>query len=206
MFLKSFYIKLIKSRRRAFAWVESFANRPRAFVSLFIFSFLESFVSPFPTDLVYLPASIAAPKRALILALWSTVGSVFGGAIGYFIGAWLMESIGQNIVEFYNAQESWKSIVDAYQGDFGMWFVAIAAVAPIPYKISTIAAGATEMSFWPFLLISLLGRGGRFAFFGVLIYFFGEDVKKFMDKYSWLGITIMIVVIVGGFVAIKYVF
>jgi membrane protein YqaA with SNARE-associated domain len=206
MSLKSFYEKLNSRRHEAFGWVESFANRPRAVVSLFIFSFLESFISPFPTDLIYLPASIAAPRKALVLAWWSTLGSVFGGAIGYYIGALLMESLGQSIIEFYDAQASWNTIVEAYQGDFGMWFVAIAAVAPIPYKISTIAAGATGMAFFPFMIISLLGRGLRFAFFGVLIYFYGEKVKEFLDRYSMISVIIMIVVILSGFVAIKYVF
>jgi membrane protein DedA with SNARE-associated domain len=84
--------------------------------------------------------------------------------------------------------------------------LAGAAFTPIPYKISTIAAGATQMDFWMFSLVSLLGRGARFFLVGGLIYFVGPKIKVYIDKYFELITIGLLVLVVLGFVAIKYVF
>jgi len=50
---------------------------------------------------------------------------------------------------------------------------------------------------------STLGRSGRFFLVGALIYFFGEPVRGFIEKYlGWLTIAFAILLI-GGFVIIK---
>lgn len=116
-----------------------------------------------------------------------------------------MESIGNAIVDFYNAHEVWQKVVDTYNGEVGMWFLAGAAFSPIPYKISTIAAGATHMDLVPFILISSIGRSARFFLVAGIIYFVGPTAKQFIDKYfDKLSIAFVILLILG-FVAIKYI-
>ena len=85
-----------------------------------------------------------------------------GAILGYAIGHGFMATLGQPIVDFYHAQHYWDQVVELYNGTWGVWFLAGAAFTPIPYKVATIAAGATDMPFVPFLLVSALGRGARF--------------------------------------------
>lgn len=190
---------------RSKEWMESFANKPGALIAIFIIAFAESSFFPIPPDVLLIAIAIAQPKVSFKAALWCSIGSVLGGVFGYGIGYFLMESIGNAIVDFYNAHEVWQKVVDTYNGEVGMWFLAGAAFSPIPYKISTIAAGATHMDLVPFILISSIGRSARFFLVAGIIYFVGPTAKQFIDKYfDKLSIAFVILLILG-FVAIKYI-
>ena len=191
--------------RKAKEWMESFSEKKYALLALFIIAFAESSFFPIPPDVLLIAIAISAPKRSFTAAFWCTVGSVFGGMFGYLIGWGLMESIGQPIVNFYNAQEVWNKVVETYRGEVGMWFLAGAAFTPIPYKISTIAAGATGMDLLPFIIISSIGRAARFFLVGGLIYFIGPKVRVYIDKYFDKLAIGFLILLIAGFVAIKYI-
>lgn len=196
--------KIIAFLRSAKEWTESFATKPYSLLALFLIAFAESSFFPIPPDVLLIAIGIAAPKRSIKAALWCSLGSVAGGIAGYFIGLFLMESVGIKIVRFYGAQEAWNHVVNTYRGEAGMWFLAGAAFSPIPYKVATIAAGATQMPLTPFIIISSLGRSARFLLVGWLIYFFGPTVKRYIDKYFDRLSVVFIILLVGGFILVKY--
>ena len=197
--------KLVEWLRSLKEWMEKFAEKPQAMWILFAIAIAESSFFPLPPDILLIAIAVSAPKKAFKAALFCTVGSVFGGVIGYFIGFGLMETVGNQIVQFYNAQEVWDKVVTIYRGDVGLWFLAGAAFSPIPFKVATIAAGATQMELLPFILISTIGRAGRFFLVGGLIYFVGPAVKTYIDKYFDKLSIIFLILLIGGFVAIKYI-
>lgn len=184
--------------------MESFAEKPYAMTALFILAFAESSFFPIPPDVLLIAIAVGAPKKAFKAAMYCTLGSVAGGIFGYWIGYAFMQSLGQPIVDFYNAQDVWNSVVETYRGDVGMLFLATAAFSPIPYKISTIAAGATQMELIPFIIISSIGRAGRFFLVGSLIYFFGPQIKAKIDKYFDKLAIAFVVLLIGSFVLVKY--
>ena len=198
--------KFIDWLRSLKTWMEKFAEKPQAMWILFIIAVAESSFFPLPPDILLIAMAVSAPKKSLIAALYCTIGSVIGGILGYLIGYGLMETIGNPIINFYNAHEVWKTVVDIYQGEVGLWFLVGAAFSPIPYKVATIAAGATQMDIIPFVLISMVGRAGRFFLVGGLIYFLGPKVKEYIDKYFDKLSIAFIILLIGGFVAIKYIF
>jgi Predicted membrane protein len=189
---------------RSKEWMEGFANRPGALLAIFILAFAESSFFPIPPDVLLIAIAIAQPTVSFRAALWCSVGSVLGGIFGYGIGYFLMESVGYSIVNFYNAQDMWAKVVETYNGEVGMWFLAGAAFSPIPYKISTIAAGATNMDLLPFIIISFIGRSARFFLVAGVLYFVGPTAKVFIDKYFDKLSLVFIVLLILGFVAIKY--
>jgi membrane protein YqaA with SNARE-associated domain len=191
--------------RRIKEWMESFAEKPSAMLTLFLLAFAESSFFPIPPDVLLIAIGVIAPKESLKAALWCSIGSVFGGILGYYIGWGLMESIGYPIVEFYNGQEAWAQFLNSYES-YGAWFLAAASFSPIPYKISTIASGAAQMNLLTFIIISSLGRTARFFFVGGLIYIFGPKVKVFIDKYFDILSIAFIILLIGGFLVVKYVF
>lgn len=184
--------------------MESFAAKPYALLALFIIAVAESSFFPIPPDVLLIAIAISIPKKSFHAALWCSVGSIIGGILGYGIGFGLMESVGMKIIDFYNAQEVWAKVVEMYQGEVGMWFLAGAAFSPIPYKVATIAAGATLMPLLPFILISAIGRSARFFLVAGLIYFIGPKVKEYIDKYFDKLSLAFLVLLVLGFAAIKY--
>jgi Predicted membrane protein len=138
------------------------ADKPHALAALFLIAVVESSVFPIPPDVLLIAIVASSPRLWLRSAALCTAGSVIGAAGGYLIGAAFMATLGQPIVEFYNAQHHWAKVVELYNSEWGVWFLAAAAFTPIPYKVATIAAGATGMAFVPFLLVSLVGRAARF--------------------------------------------
>lgn len=191
--------------RRLKEWVEGFSEKRYAMFSLFLLAFAESSFFPIPPDVLLIAIAISIPKKSLNAAFWCTVGSVFGGVLGYYIGWGLMETVGKTIIEFYNGQQAWATFIENYQ-EYGTWFLAAAAFSPIPYKISTIASGAAKMNLFIFITISSLGRAGRFFIVGGLIYFIGPKVKVFIDKYFEKLSLAFVVLLFAGFIAVKYFF
>ncbi|MEE4312707.1 MAG: VTT domain-containing protein [candidate division KSB1 bacterium] len=174
-------------------------------MALVLLPFAESSFFPVPPDVLLIALAISLPRRSLYYAAISTVASVTGGILGYYIGIGLMEAIGWKIIHFYHAEELFNQLFQTFQR-YNFWAVLTAAVTPIPYKVFTISAGAARADFLTFMMASVLGRSIRFFAVGTLIYFFGERIKAFIDKYFNLLSVIFVVLLIGGFIVIKYVF
>ena len=188
--------------RALYDWTMHWADTPQALAALFLIALAESSVFPIPPD-VLLIAIVAASSRLWVrAAVLCTTGSVVGAMGGYLIGHAFMATAGQAIVEFYNAQHHWAKVVELYNGEWGIWFLAAAAFTPIPYKVATIAAGATGMPFLPFLGVSVIGRGARFTIVSGLLRLFGPTIRRHLERNFDLAALAFLVLLVGGFLVI----
>ncbi len=190
--------------RRLYDWVLHWAETPYGVPALAILAVAESSFFPVPPDVLLIALAIAIPRRALHYALVCTIASVAGGVLGYAIGHYGYELIGQRIVAFYHG-EAVMAQVRVWYDTYGFFGVLIAAVTPIPYKVFTIASGVFDFAFGTFMVASVLGRGLRFFAVAGLIYAFGAPIKSFIDRYFNLLAVIFIILLVGGFVVIKLV-
>jgi membrane protein YqaA with SNARE-associated domain len=168
-------------------------------------AFAESSFFPVPPDVLLIALAISVPERAFFFALICAVGSVLGGVGGYIIGYGFMEAVGDRIIHFYGFAEQWARVGDMYNRYAG-WAVGIAGFTPIPYKVFTIAAGAFKINFPIFLVASAISRSARFFLLALLIYHFGPPIRLFIDKYFNLLVIAFTVLLLGGFLLIKYVF
>lgn len=189
--------------RGMYDWTMHWADTPQSLAALFLIAFAESSFFPVPPDVLLIAVVAAAPGKWLRAAGLCTVGSVTGALLGYAIGHGLMATVGQGIVDFYHAQRHWDRVVELYNGTWGIWFLAAAAFTPIPYKVATIAAGATQMPFLPFVLVSILGRGARFFLVAAILRVFGAPVRRTLEKNFDLAALAFLVLLVGGFLAVK---
>jgi membrane protein DedA with SNARE-associated domain len=62
------------------------------------------------------------------------------------------------------------------------------------------------MPFLEFMVASVIARAMRFFLVAGLLYWFGEPIRDFIEKRLSLVTTLFVVALVGGFVAVKYVF
>jgi membrane protein YqaA with SNARE-associated domain len=189
--------------RRLYDWTMHWAETPQSLAALFLIAFAESSFFPVPPDVLLIAIVAAAPWSWLRAAGLCTAGSVTGAMLGYTIGYGFMATVGQPIVDFYHAQQSWDRVVSLYNGTWGVWFLAGAAFTPIPYKVATIAAGATHMPFAPFVLVSALGRGGRFFLVAGFLRIFGAPARRALEKNFDLAALVFFVLLLGGFLVIK---
>lgn len=191
--------------RRLYDWVLHWAETPYGSLALIILAFAESSFFPVPPDVLLIALAIAIPRRSFFYALETSIASVIGGMFGYYIGLALMDIIGWRIIDFYNARALFTELFKTFN-EYNFWAVLIAAITPIPYKVFTISAGAANANFAVFMIASIIGRSIRFFSVGALIFIFGERIKNFIDKYfNWLSI-VFVVLLIGGFLLIKYVF
>ncbi len=189
--------------RRLYDWMMQWAHSPHSQAALFLLAFAESSVFPIPPDALLIALVLGAPARWLLLAGVCTLGSVLGGAAGYGVGRFLMDSVGMKVIEFYHAQQYYEQVMRWYQ-QYDFWIVFTAAFTPIPYKVFTIASGAFQMNLWAFAAVSVAGRGARFLMVAGLLRLFGEPVRRFIDKYfDWLALA-FVVLLAGGFALLRY--
>lgn len=196
---------MFRPLRRLYDWVLSWANHPGGTWALLGVAFAESSFFPVPPDVLQMALGISKPKRSFWYASVSSTGSVLGGILGYAIGYFLYESIGKKIIGFYHLEATFGKVGLYYQAQAFLW-IFIAAFTPIPYKVFTIAAGVyhSYVSLPVLILASAIGRPARFFFVATLIYFFGPKIKDFIDKYfNWLTVAFGVLILLG-FVAIKY--
>eukprot|EP00873_Tetraselmis_striata_P011179 jgi/Tetstr1/431443/TSEL_002095.t1 len=181
----------------------SLASGPRAPYALGAVSFAESSFFPIPPDILLIPMVIARRAKAFSYALLCTITSVIGGAAGYAIGALLFVQLAEPILSFYGYLDKFETFRSNFN-DYGAWIVFIAGVTPFPYKVITIASGATGLSLPVFMLASVLARGLRFFVVAGLLYLFGPPIRTFIEERLSLMFTIFVVGLVGGFVLIKF--
>jgi membrane protein YqaA with SNARE-associated domain len=185
-------------------WVLSFADSPYGTWALFFVALAESSFFPIPPDVLLLALSIGAPARAFWFATVCTLGSVVGAAFGYLLGMEFYELLGRPIIEFYSAEDRYQQVKELYN-QWDAIAVAVAGFTPIPYKVFTIAAGAFKINFPTFIGASLVSRAARFFLIGGLIWWLGPGIKHFIDRYfNWLTL-LFIILLIGGFVFVKYV-
>ena len=163
-------------------------------------SFAESSFFPIPPDVMLAPMCLADRARAWRFATITTVTSLAGGVAGYFIGVFLFELI----EPWLRTSHYWPAYLQArdWFDRWGVWAVLIAGFSPIPYKIFTIAAGATMLNFPGFVIASLIGRGARFYLVAGLIVAGGERMADLLPRYverlGW-AVVALAVIIIGFF-------
>lgn len=199
-----YFRDMMKSIRKLYDWTIRLSGHRHANWALAGISFAESSVFPIPPDVVLIPMCLAERKKAFYYALICTLASITGGMAGYAVGYFLYEAIGIKIIEFYGYTEQFEAFKSKYN-EWGVWMVIMAGFTPIPYKIVTIASGVTKMHFAAFMLASIAGRAARFFLVAALLWKFGAPVRAFIEKYLGLLTLIFFLLLIGGFLVIKYI-
>ncbi len=189
--------------RRLYDWTLSLAQGRYALWALAAIAFVESSFFPIPPDILMIPLILAQPKRAFWIATVCTVASVLGGLLGYYIGWGLFETVGKPILDFYGKAAAFDSFAERFN-QYGAWAVLIAGVTPFPFKVVTIASGATGLSLPIFILSAIVARALRFFLVAALLWKYGAPIRDFIERRLGLVFTVFCVLLVGGFIVVKY--
>ena len=191
--------------RGLYDWTMRTAASKEAPWALAVVSFVESSFFPIPPDIMLIPMVLSDRRKAWWYATIATIASVLGGILGYAIGYYLYDAVGLPILKFYGREHALDSFMTFVQ-EYGVPAVIIKGMTPIPYKVVTIAAGVGKMNLLAFIGASIVARAMRFYLVAGLLYFFGETIRAFIVVWLVLVFGAFLVLLIGGFVAIKYVF
>ena len=200
--------------KNLYDWVLGWAHKPNGHRFLGILSFSEASVFPIPPDVLLIPLCLGHRKKSYIFAFTCSLFSILGAILGYYIGKVLWWQIpgleysriantffeyvpGITIDGFNNIQ--------AMYNQWNFWIVFTAGFTPIPFKLITISAGTFNINFLMFLIASIISRGARFFIVASLIKVFGDPIKEFIEKYFNLLALIFTILLIGGFILIKYI-
>jgi len=189
--------------RRLYDWVMALAARPNAVPALATVSFVESSFFPIPPDAMLIPMVLARRRSAWRIAGICTIASVLGGILGYAIGYYAFETLGQWVIGLYGLEKEVEAYRTAYN-EWGLWIILVKGLTPIPYKLVTIASGLAAFDPWVFIAASIATRGARFYLVAALLYWFGPPIKDFIERYLTLVTTAFVVALIGGFAVIRY--
>jgi membrane protein YqaA with SNARE-associated domain len=155
---------------RSYQRILALAGHRCAHYYLIGLSIIESIFFPVPPDAMLIPMVLAQPNRAMKLATFTMLASVFGGLIAYGIGFYAFAEYGTSLLDFLGYEEKFQQVL-AWFESWGFAFVVIAGFTPIPYKLITLSAGCVGMDLPLFIIGSLLGRGARFYLVAYLLRF-----------------------------------
>jgi len=202
----------MKYVRKLYDWVLHWADSPSGPIALFILAFAEASFFPIPPDALLIALVLGANKKAFKFAFNCSVGSILGAVLGYSLGHFVWWGAGNEFSSFALfffdnipgfTQDIFYNVQHLYD-KWDFWIIFTAGFTPIPYKVFTITSGAFEINFVMFLIASIISRGARFFLVAGLIWKFGENIKEFIDKYFNLLAIAFTVLLIGGFVLIKY--
>tara|TARA_B100001175_G_C19457918_1_gene614921 strand:+ start:38 stop:643 length:606 start_codon:yes stop_codon:yes gene_type:complete len=169
---------------------------------LAIVSFVESSFFPVPPDVMIIPMVISKKNDYIKIFLITTIFSVLGGMLGYFIGAFFFD-FGYQIMSFYGYEDKLSNIKNNLISSDGFYawlsILFLAGFTPLPYKVFTIASGLIGFNFFIFIFISLISRGLRFFIVAYFSYKFGDIFTKFMHEHGtkWFTIVGILIVIIA---------
>ena len=161
---------------------------------LYLISFVESIFFPIPTDLFIIPIALINKNKVIYITLLTTIFSVLGGIIGYIIGLYFFNEIGQTLLSYYNLEFTFFTDLII---EYGYLFIFIAGFTPVPYKIAAIGSGFINLPILIFIIASFFSRGLRFF---IVTYFssrLGASAEKIVSKYFfYISLLLFLIVII----------
>lgn len=197
----------MKFLKKIYDWVLHWAETPYGPLALFLLALSESSFFPVPPDPLLIALCLGAIKKSWRFALYTSVASVIGGILGYLIGFGIWGSVDSFFFRYIPGftESFFTKVMHNYQ-EYGFWYVFAAGFTPIPYKVFTIASGVFKLNFFLFLLASTISRSLRFFAVAALFRKFGPGIKGFIDKYFNLLAILFFILLIAGFLVIKFIF
>ncbi|MAN59416.1 MAG: short-chain dehydrogenase [Flavobacteriaceae bacterium] len=129
---------------------------------LLVFFASEAVLGLIPPE-IFIAWSNKTSAPVLYLSILATL-SYLGGIVSYFIGKWIL-----NIPAVFNYMEGkMKKHLNNIRR-WGGFLIIVGALLPIPFSMTSMAAGTINYKFSNYLLFGLL-RFARFAIYGVAIF------------------------------------
>src|SRR5215471_6720738 len=176
------------------AWLKATLLPYGGFGLMILAMFDSSFLSlPEVNDILLMTFSIDNPSSMPLLALLTTVGSLFGCALLYSVG----RKGGEAVLRRRFSEERVLRVRRWYR-KYGLLAIIVPSLLPppTPFKVFVLAAGAFGIS-WPrFLIAVAIGRGIRYFSEGILAIAYGPEAIQFVQhNYGKIGIGLAALIV-----------
>ncbi len=166
---------------------------------LLLIAFLDSSFLSFPeiNDILIIANSFHNVERMLYYATMTTIGSVLGCTVLYWVGR-----RGGNALLKKRFDPKKVAKVRGWYDRYGLLAVIIPSILPppTPFKLFVISAGVFEIPVWRFVLAVAVGRSFRYFLEGYLAVQVGQHAMDWMKSHYPLVAASIVLTIVGLFV------
>ncbi|MBR9896490.1 MAG: DedA family protein [Gammaproteobacteria bacterium] len=151
-------------------------------------SFLESTIVPIPLEAVMVPLMQARRESLWKIAFMATLGCVIGAVFGYALGYYLFDMVGEWLINTFFSQDQFDNVKQQMQNQ-GFWFVMTLGIAPIPFQVAMLAAGATKFSLPLFLFATVIARAIRYFGLAIVVYYAGDKAEQLIKRYKMKAVV-----------------
>ncbi|HET8817514.1 MAG TPA: VTT domain-containing protein [Pseudidiomarina sp.] len=169
--------------RRANRWLARLTESNHVLWFIFILSLLESILIPIPLELILIPLLLSQQQRLWAISSSALAGCLVGATIGYLIGYWFFDDIGQWLLQIFGYESAFESFSQRFH-EQGFGLLLLIGITPIPFQVGMLSAGSTAYPYLLFLAAAVIARGIRYYGLAVLVYALGEPLLAFWQRYS----------------------
>lgn len=184
-----------------YQWMGTQAQTPHAAVLLAVCSFLESLIFP-PVAPLFILCCLENRKRSYWFAAITTLCSVLGGVVAFYLGAFMWATIGQQLVAWVTSPATFAHLVAQYK-QYQAVAVLVGAFAPVPYRLVGLTAGFCKLSLVSFVVCSLIARGARYFLLAAALNRWGVEIKQIIDRWFYQLVVTFVALIGIGFYGIR---
>lgn len=169
------------------------------YFGVFIGMFFESTIVPIPSELVMVPAGIAANKGEMSLSMiifFGVLGNVCGAIASYYISL----NLGRNLIfnkgklPFISKNNLKK--IDAFFAKYGNGSVFIGRLLPGFRHFISIPAGIAKMNIWKFTFYTSFGSAIWTSILAFVGFFVGENHDRILHYIDKMIIAILLATII----------
>jgi membrane protein YqaA with SNARE-associated domain len=183
-------------------WMQLSIHSPYADYILGFLFYIEA-IFFLPTDPILIFYCVEKRDHAFRYAAIATICSVLGGLTGYALGAFLWDTVGEQIIHNrlinYIITPGVFHELSARFKEYEWWAIITAGFTPIiPYKVTTLTAGFCKISPIPFIIGSLIARGTRFFCYAIGAHLFDTRIKKSIQQSFNIIVALFVFIIIGA--------
>ena len=167
---------------------------------LFLVAFLDSSFLSLPeiADILVVWMVARHPARVLAYVVATTLGSLAGCLVMYFIG----RKGGEALIRKRFAPASVERAMAAFERH-GVLVVLVPSILPppAPFKIFVLLAGLAGISPGKFVTAIVIGRGARYLVLGLLAVEYGERALAYVDQHGFETAMVVLGLLAAGLAA-----
>lgn len=170
------------------------------YFGIFILMILESLVFPIPSEAIMPFAGflIAEGKFSFFwVIISSTLGSITGSLVAYFIGYYGGEPIIRKYGKYVLITEKELGFTEGFFKNKGNITIFVSRLIPVVRHLISIPAGMAKMNIFKFSFYTIIGAGIWNSFLAILGFYLKKNWTTILEYTKILDIVIIVLLVFG---------
>lgn len=177
------------------------------YIGIFIMMFIESsFIIPFPSEVVMIPAGYLAYKgemSMLLVVISGILGSLAGALFNYYLAIKLGRKLLIKYGNYIFIKEETLEKIEKFFKEHGHISTFFGRLVPVIRQYISLPAGLARMNLAKFILYTTLGSGIWMIVLAYLGYFLGNNEELLKDYLHQIIIVILVAIVIFSYIYYK---